>query len=377
MAERNVTLKHLMINDQRMIGIKFFPDRVIQAIVKQMDVVKWSSQYGMVVVPNNKANLAMIFEAFKGVAWVNTSSFFVNRPMNVGEENLNVDDYRQRPARPGYRYCPEDFYQKLETRKYSLNTARIYIGMFERFLNYHHQVDNPMLLTESDIMAYLGHLVRARRSDSYINQSINAIKFYYEVVKEMPNRFYAVERPIKRETLPKVISRVSVLKMIDSCTNLKHRCIIEMLYSAGLRRSELINLKVSDIDSERMTIRVEQGKGKKDRLTILSMRMLKDLRQYFIQYRPKEYLFEGVDGGKYSSTSIGKVINKAALRANVGKRVTPHMLRHSFATHLLESGTDLRYIQTLLGHSSSRTTEVYTHVAVAGLSRIQNPLDLD
>ena len=189
----------------------------------------------------------------------------------------------------------------------------------------------------------------------------------------MPNRFYEVERPIKKEALPKVISKESVMKMIGS--NIKHKCIVELLYSAGLRRGELLNLKVSDIDSERMTIRVEQGKGRKDRLTLLSKRMLKDLRAYYRVYKPKKYLFEAPDGSQYGATSVAKIIDRAAKSAKINKTVTPHILRHSFTTHLLESGNDLRYIQALLGHHSSRTTEVYTHVAVDGLTQIKNPLD--
>jgi integrase/recombinase XerD len=192
----------------------------------------------------------------------------------------------------------------------------------------------------------------------------------------MPNRFYEVERPIKKETLPKVISKESVLAMIDTSHNIKHKCIISLLYSAGLRRSELIDLKIEDIDSQRMTIMVKQGKGKKDRLTLLSQRLLLDLRQYFLEYRPKTYLFESPNGGQYSGTSVGKIIDYAAKSAKIKQKVTPHMLRHSFATHLLETGTDLRYIQALLGHSSSTTTEIYTHVATNNLSKIKNPLDL-
>lgn len=192
----------------------------------------------------------------------------------------------------------------------------------------------------------------------------------------MPNRFYSIERPIRKESLPKVISKEGILKMIDSCHNIKHKCIIELLYSGGLRRSEVLNLRLADIDSDRMTITVVEGKGKKDRITLLSEKMLIDLRKYFIEYRPKHLLFEGPYGKAYSETSISKIVSRAAKKGGLRKRVTPHMLRHSFATHLLENGTDLRYIQTLLGHNSSRTTEVYTHVAIKGLTNIRNPLDL-
>ncbi len=374
--ERQITLKHLYINDQKMIGIKFYPDKLIQTLVKQLPDVKWSQPYGMAYIPNKGNNLDVIFDTFKAVGWINCSNFFPNKPIHAGNESLTVDAYRKRKPRDNWRFCPEEFYQKLEVRMYSMNTAKIYIGMFERFINYYPKVDNLMSLSEIDIKNYLQKLVLEKKSDTYINQSINAIKFYYEVVKEMPNRFYSIERPIKKETLPKVLSKESVLKMISSCRNIKHKCIISLLYSAGLRRNELLQLKIEDIDSDRMLITVRQSKGNKDRITLLSKQLLIELRMYYKAYKPKTYLFEGSDGGLYSPTSVARIIYRAAKNANIQKRVTPHMLRHSFATHLLESGTDLRYIQSLLGHSSSRTTEIYTNVALNGLEKIQNPLDL-
>jgi site-specific recombinase XerD len=164
--------------------------------------------------------------------------------------------------------------------------------------------------------------------------------------------------------------------MINTCSNIKHKCIIALLYSAGLRRNELLNLKIEDIDSKRMTIWVRQGKGRKDRQTILSKQILQDLRAYYLSSKPKLYLFERYAGVPYSASSVSKIVHRAAKGVGITQRVTPHVLRHSFATHLLENGTDLRYIQTLLGHNSSRTTEIYTHVAVKSLMEIKSPLDL-
>jgi site-specific recombinase XerD len=374
--ERSITLKHLLINNQKMIGIKFYSDKVLNALVKTIPSVKWSKQYDMVVVANNKENLDYIFKKFKGVAWVNTTLFFTNRPLHQGSELLDINSYRNRIPKKDWRYCPESYLLKLELRKYALNTARIYIAMFEKFLNHFKHIENLIEINEIDIKAYLSFLVKSKKSDSFINQSINAIKFYYEVVLEMPNRFYEIERPIKSERLPKVLSKESILHMIDMCSNIKHKCIVSLLYSAGLRRSELLNLKIEDIDSKRMTITVKQGKGKKDRITLLSQRLLIDLRIYFMAHKPKTYLFESLNSSQYSATSVAKIIDKAAKKAKIKQKVTPHILRHSFATHLLESGTDLRYIQTLLGHSSSATTEIYTHVATNNLSKIKNPLDL-
>jgi len=231
-------------------------------------------------------------------------------------------------------------------------------------------------IDENHIRSYLQILVRQKKSASYINQMINSIKFYYEVVMEMPNRFYSIERPIKRETLPKVISLEEVQGIINNTNNIKHRCIVSLLYSAGLRRSELLNLKLEDIDSKRMVINIKHGKGNKDRLSILSPTVLENLRIYYIKWKPKDYLFEGQKGGRYSEQSVLQIIKKAAKKAGIIKNITPHMLRHSFATHLLENGTDIRYIQVLLGHSSTRTTEIYAQVATNQLKMIKSPIEL-
>ncbi len=191
----------------------------------------------------------------------------------------------------------------------------------------------------------------------------------------MPHRYYHIDRPFKDQRLPKVISKEEILTMIRLTKNIKHKCIIELLYSAGLRRSELLNLKVKDIDSKRMIISIEKAKGNKDRQTILSKTVLKDLRKYFKQYKPNKYLFEGQHKEQYSSSSVLQIVKRAAKQSNIIKPVTPHMLRHSFATHLLEEGTDIRIIQSLLGHNSIKTTEIYAHVANHQIINIKNPLD--
>ncbi|NQZ77525.1 MAG: tyrosine-type recombinase/integrase [Ekhidna sp.] len=366
-----------MIEGQKAIGFKFHPDKVLQALIKGLPNVKWSNNYQMPFIPNKRENLDLVFATFKGVAWVNTHTFFPNRPIpkKFNNDYLSVDQFRKRIVPTGFRTAPEAFLQKLEIKKYSMNTARIYIQHFEKFLN-HYKNEAPTMLDEGDIMRYLQVLVQEKRSDSYINQSINAIKFYYEVVLEMPNRFYEVERPQKKEKLPEVLSKEQVQRMLEITQNIKHRCILSLLYSAGLRRAELLNLELKDIDSERMVIKINEGKGLKDRYTILGIKMLEELRTYYKAYKPKKYLFENGEGCQYSASSVGRVVKKAADKARIKKSVTPHTLRHSFATHLLENGTDLRYIQTILGHNSSKTTEIYTHVAVNSFRNIQNPLDL-
>ena len=369
-----LTLKHLLINDEKQIGLKYYPNKTIQIAVDRLPEIKWSDKFSMHYFKNNKHNLNAVFTNFKGIAWINCKHFFYDKPIKNKNTELNIDFFRNRIKSGEYRYCPSSYLNKLELRQYSLNTVRTYVGMFEKFIN-HYRDKELIEIDENEIRAYLQTLISVGKSHSYLNQMINSIKFYYEVVMEMPNRFYAIERPIKEHKLPKVISKEEVKLVINNTNNLKHKCIVSLLYSAGLRRSELLNLKLTDIDSKRMVINILGGKGKKDRITILSPLVLVDLRTYYKIWKPKNYLFEGPNLGKYSAQSVVQVVRKAADRAGIKKRVTPHMLRHSFATHLLESGTDLRYIQVLLGHNSSRTTEIYTQVAINNIQIIKSPIE--
>jgi len=203
----------------------------------------------------------------------------------------------------------------------------------------------------------------------------NGVKFFYEKVLGDEKVFYKIERPKRPKFLPNVLSAAEIKMMIDNTSNIKHKCIISILYSAGLRRSELINLKAIDILSDQMQIKIRNSKGNRDRYIGLSKHLLQLLRTYFREYKPNNWLIEGQKGGKYSAESILKVVKTSAKRAGIARNVNAHMLRHSFATHHLESGTDLRYIQEFLGHSSSKTTEIYTHVAKTDFSKFKNPLD--
>ena len=372
--EKSITLKNLYINEQKCIGLQFYTDKVIQALIKELPSPKWSKEFNMVYVVNANNVLKQIFDKFRGVAWVNCNHFLVNRPIKGNNTSINVDWFRKRSPNENHRICPEEYLQKLELKRYANNTVKTYVGCFELFINYYRDAE-IMSLNENDIRSYLQKLIQEGKSNSYVNQMVNAIKFYYEVVKEMPNRFYSVERPRKEHKLPKVLSKEEIKAIIAHTNNIKHKCIVSLLYSSGLRRSELLNLKPADIDSKRMLIRVNGGKGAKDRFTLLSSNVLSDLRQYFLEWRPKIWLFESPDGSQYSAGSVKEIINAASKKAKIFKAVSPHMLRHSFATHLLENGTDLRYIQSLLGHSSIKTTEIYTHVAVSAFNLIKNPLD--
>lgn len=274
-----------------------------------------------------------------------------------------------------YRKCPAEYLNKLEELRYSLNTIRTYKNAFEEFINYYPK-HKPEDIDESMITDYLRFLVAERKvSTSYQNQAINSIKFYYERVLKGERKLYYVDRPRKEQVLPEVLSEEEVTKLIQSTENLKHKAILMLAYSTGMRLNELLNVKIKDIDSKRMQVRIEQGKGKKDRYVPLSTVLLNVLRHYFKEYKPKEWLLEGMTGSKYSSRSIQQIMKMAIKKAGIRKKASIHTLRHSYATHLLENGVDIRYIQVLLGHASSKTTEIYTHVTTKGFDQIKNPLD--
>lgn len=377
LSRKQVVLRHIIINKKPQIGLKFYPDKVIQSLVKNLPGVKWSNDYSMAYVLNTAENLQLINETFRGVAWVEGKYFYVNRPLNdpVREENIvTEDDFKNRKVHAGRRQCPPEYIQKLALKKYSKNTAKSYIFYFESFLNYFPDLD-ILELDESNIRAYLAYNINLGKSDATMNQIINSIKFYYEMVLGMPNRFYELERPRARETLPEVLSKSEVIGIINHTNNIKHKSLLSLIYSAGLRVSEVLNLKHTDIDSKRMLVRVVDAKGRKDRYTLLSENVLNDLRAYFKEYRPQVYLFEGLPGKRYSASSVRKLLKNASKKAGIRKNVKTHMLRHSFATHLLEQGTDLRTIQVLLGHNSLNTTQIYTHVANTAMISIKNPLD--
>jgi site-specific recombinase XerD len=231
-------------------------------------------------------------------------------------------------------------------------------------------------ITDSIVHDYMIYLVRIRKvSLSTQNQAINAIKFYLEHVKKGERKVYYLDRPRNEWKLPVVLSEDEIALLLKHTKNIKHRCLLLLLYSAGLRISELLNLSWNDIDPDRQVIHVRDGKGKKDRITLLSPLAYKQLTDYLQKYRAATWLFEGPGGRPYSNRSVNSIIKRSCALAGITKRVSAHTLRHSFATHLLEHGTDLRYIQSLLGHESSKTTERYTHVTRKGFDQLVSPLN--
>jgi integrase/recombinase XerD len=269
----------------------------------------------------------------------------------------------------------DNFARWLRQKRYSKNTIENYSNLIRVFLEY----NNDRIIEEidsDDIVRFNDDfIIRKKYSITYQRQMVSALKLFFRQVEHRNLDPEKLERPRKENKLPSVFSKEEVEAILKSIRNIKHRAILSLIYSAGLRISELINLRIKDIDGQRMVINVRQAKGRKDRTVGLSRKIIILLRQYYRAYKPKIFLFEGYDNQQYSVSSCRSVLKQAMIRAGVTKHGSLHTLRHSFATHLLESGTDIRYIQELLGHQSSKTTEIYTHISKKRLEEIQSPLD--
>lgn len=270
----------------------------------------------------------------------------------------------------------EQFIQSLRLKGFSERTIENYVHAVAAVTR-HYRV-SPLRLTREQIRSYLVHLLGERKlAAATVNLHMDAMKTFFKLMAPESTVMAGSSHVKTPKRIPIVLSREEVERLISSVRNLKQRAATMLLYSSGLRLHECISLRPVHIESTRMKVRVEQGKGKKDRYTVLSKRTLETLREYYRAYRPKQWLFEGWKGKHYAARSIGNILTRAARKARIDKNVTPHTLRHSFATHLMESGVALPVIQQLLGHTSIKTTMIYLHVGEPLVNRTQSPLDGD
>ncbi|MEA2095839.1 MAG: site-specific integrase [Candidatus Cloacimonadota bacterium] len=349
-----------------------------------MDILK-TDDYQLTLISKNRYKIEVLSFEFRKFHAVTIPGCYFSRPkqswvMPRTKECLNKFKKLFSPKQKtkiGLREkALKDFSDQLILKRYSENTIIVYKDQIVRFFNYYSKID-PSKLTDENVKEYMLFLLKKKKiSFSYQKQVISAIKLYFEKILRRETKKYYFEIPrSKKQKLPIVLSKLEVKQIIDCTNNIKHKAILSTIYSAGLRLSEAVNLKIADIDSERKLIYVRGGKGKKDRTTILSEELLLMLREYFKKYIPKVWLFENISQEQYSKNSIQSLFYRTLEKTNIDKKVSVHSLRHSFATHLLEQGEDLRFIQKLLGHKSSKTTEIYTQITKKGMSKITSPLD--
>jgi len=338
---------------KNVIWIVFPYDRNLIDALKKHAKAQWSSSNKKWYVPDNK----------------HYRQLFNMAPNYLSATTLNNIDAVNHPALTRY-------IEQLELKAYSPNTIKTYVGEFAQLLQTikGFPVDN---LTAEQLRAYILYCItRLKLSENLIHSRLNAIKFYFEQVLHKEKFFMDIPRPKKPSTLPKVLSVQDIKKMFAAMEhNLKHLLILKLCYGMGLRVSEIVHLKISDIDSHRMQVLIQQAKGKKDRYVPLPECVLGLLRQYYLAYKPTYYLFEGQNGGQYSVRSCQTIFKKAMDKAKIKKKVGIHGLRHSYATHLLETGTDIRFVQELMGHNHINTTMLYTHLSDKSRRNIKSPLD--
>ncbi|PQB07237.1 integrase [Polaribacter filamentus] len=343
--------------------LKFeFNDTLIN-LTKKLKDARWSRSMQSWYLNFTQENIQLVTEIFKDITPVN----FDKLPKKeLFKRNLTASE----------KILLNDFYLYLKGKRYSTSTLQTYTFFVADFINFYTKKALEEL-TNRDVELFIEKVFIERNySISSQRQFVSALKLFIVFYPQTKINDLVLERPKRSRQLPSVLSQEEVLSIIQNTQNLKHRAIIALLYSCGLRISELINMKLADFYIERKQLIVKNGKGRKDRYVSLADSFLPLLSNYYNSYKPKIYFVEGQNGGKYSAESVRQFLRRSCLKAKIKKNVTPHTLRHSYATHLLENGVDIRYIQSLLGHAKPETTMIYTHVKRKDLMDIQNPLDV-
>lgn len=342
------TAKLIQHRSESRIAVQFEKDVTLIKRIKQFEGARWSQQKRLWHLPDTPQN----------------------------RDHFNIEHYENTiPSADGIVQL-QKFTQWLSSRRYSQSTIKTYTEALRSFFIFYRNKDIAEITNEDVITYNTAFLLNNNFSASYQNQIVSAIKLYFATIVEKKIDIAKIHRPRREKILPNVLSKEEIKAILEAHQNIKHKTMLSLIYSCGLRRSELLHLKPTDIDSKRNIVIIRQSKGKKDRITPLSPKILALLREYYSIYKPTTFLFEGSQKGScYSEHSLHNVLKQALAKVKIIKPVTLHWLRHSYATHLLESGTDLRYIQELLGHNSSRTTEIYTHVSTKNLQQIKSPFD--
>ncbi|MDB2385411.1 site-specific integrase [Polaribacter sp.] len=333
------------------------------AIVRTLSGVKWSKSLNCWYVAYSKEQLQNVRLLFKNITIVDESQI------------TKKYDFQRKPNQ-SQRNTLNAFYKFLQGKRYSNSTIRTYTFFVADFICFH-ESKTLAELNNRDVELFIECVFLQRNySISSQRQFISALKLFIIFYPHTKIDELVLERPKQSRKLPNVLSQKEVLQIIKATKNLKHKAIITLIYSCGLRISELINLKLIHFNLERRQLFISNGKGRKDRYVSLAESFVPLLMDYYMAYKPKEYFVEGQLGNKYSPESVRQFLKKSCFSAGIKRKITPHTLRHSYATHLLENGVDIRYIQTFLGHAKPETTMIYTHVKRSDLMQISNPLDL-
>lgn len=367
----HITLKRFNHRAKERIGLFFEFNTALIEVAKHQLKASWSKTHKCWYIEFDNKSVHKIFKAYEGIAYINYEAL----KQRLTKPKPKVKNQQYSELNQHQKSIVKGYYNYLKGKRYSQSTLKTY-SHFILDLIYYHKNKDLKSLNNRAIEQYLETVfIQRNYSISTQRQFISAVKLFTDYYPDCKIEKVKLQRPKKSKRLPEVLSQAEILDLIRFTTNLKHRAIIAMLYSCGLRVSELINLKLTHINIDRRQVLIKNSKGRKDRYVGLSERFLPLLKNYLVSYNPSTYLIEGKPNQTYTAGSVRKLIAKSCQKAKIYKKVTPHTLRHSYATHLLEQGVDLRYIQELLGHARPETTMIYTHIARKDLLNIKNPLD--
>lgn len=373
---KEISIAHALFENKEKIFIYFKYDSTTIELVKKIADAKWSQSNKCWYISYYAEALQLIKKTFEGKG-------ITIKLVNKYEDVIKPDQVKiKKPsdALPVLNKAQKEkinqFNYWLQSKRYSSSTIGTYIDSIQTFLRFY-STKNISEITNDDLIIFNNEYILANHySASYQNQIVNAVKLFFRNIENKQLQPELIHRPKTPKLLPNVLSKEEIKLILNAHGNIKHKAMLSLIYSCGLRRSELLNLTLNDIDSKRGLVIIRQAKGRKDRVAPLSEKILNLLRDYYTAYKPTNWLFEGQNSkGQYDERSLASVLIQALRKSKITKPVTLHWLRHSYATHLLENGTDLRYIQEILGHSSSRTTEIYTHVSNKSLQKIVSPFD--
>lgn len=381
-----ITIEPIRLHGKRMLLLRFPFEQKWVELVRNLDGVQWDEHQKGWLINNHPQNLKDIYRLFKGMAKIDSSAVFRKSESPDKTEDDTDEVIRSKAGRRRKEPIvePDDkakgeilkFKYWMRQKRYSENSIRTYTQGLRIFFGFFFGRPIHKIQVQDLIHFNKEYILKNGFSATYQNQVINAVKLFYHRMQHHEFDLREVERPKRSQRLPKVIPKENIRQMLSMIPNIKHKTALALIYGCGLRRSELLHLKLVDLDSKRMTLMVVDGKGRKDRIIPLSQGLLDMIIRYYRIYRPKTFLIEGQKAGnQYSETSLEKIFHKYYGSVQKNHNFTLHCLRHSFATHLLEAGTDIRYIQELLGHKSSRTTEIYTWVSIKDLRKIINPTE--
>ena len=373
MAQPVITLKHLKHRGGKHIGLYFNYNEALITHTKKIDGIKWSATNKCWYVENKPENLRMIFSVFRSIANVDKANFF-GKDRKGEKEVVKKPKTKIEKLNKNHLLVLNNYTRYLKGRRYSQSTVATYTSFLASFLYY---VNKPVgMIASRDIEKFCEDELAAKNfSISTHRQFVGAMKQFKALHPAASFEVHDSLRPRRSQYLPTVLSKEEIIDLLRATKNLKHRAALAMIYSGGLRISEFLGLKLSDIDIDRRQIKISQAKGRKDRYVVLAESIQPLLKNYLSSYQPVLYFIEGKPGQRYSAGSIRAFLKRSCKAASIKKRVSPHTLRHSNATHLLERGDDIRYIQELLVHQSPKTTKIYTHVTRKSLMLVRSPLD--